>query len=90
VLWATGFGPTVPPVAAGTVVTGVPVATTPTVTVGGVTVPVLNSLLTAGSVGVYQITIQLPANVPAGAVSIQASLGGAQTQAGATIFVEQP
>jgi uncharacterized protein (TIGR03437 family) len=90
VLWATGFGPTVPLVAAGTIVTGVPVAITPTVTVGGVTVPVLNSLLTAGSVGVYQITIQLPANVPAGAVPIQASVGGAQTQAGATIFVQQP
>jgi uncharacterized protein (TIGR03437 family) len=87
VLWATGFGPTNPPVPAGTVVSGVPMATTPAVTVGGVPVPVLNSILTVGSAGLYQITIQLPANVPTGAVAIQASAGGAQTQSGATIFI---
>jgi uncharacterized protein (TIGR03437 family) len=87
VLWGTGFGPTTPPVPAGTVVSGVPIGTTPTVTVGGVSVPVLNSILTTGSAGLYQITIQLPANVPSGSVAIQASVGGAQTQSGATIFV---
>ena len=87
VLWATGFGPTTPTAPAGTVVSGVPMGTTPTVTVGGVPVQVLNSILTAGSAGLYQITIQLPANVPTGAVAIQASVGGAQTQSGATIFV---
>jgi uncharacterized protein (TIGR03437 family) len=87
VLWGTGFGPTTPSAAAGTIVSGTPVATTPTVTVGGVAVPVLNVLLTPGTAGLYQITIQLPANVPTGAVAIQASVGGAQTQAGATIFV---
>lgn len=90
VLWATGFGPTTPPVAAGTPVTGTPVAVTPTVTVGGVGVHVLNSLLTAGTVGVYQVTIQLPANVPTGVVAIQASIGGAQTPSGPTIYVGQP
>jgi uncharacterized protein (TIGR03437 family) len=57
------------------------------VTVGGVSASVLNSVLTEGSVGLYQITIQLPANAPAGAVAIQASVGGAQTQAGATISI---
>ena len=90
VLWGTGFGPTTPQVAAGTIVSGTPVAATPTVTVGGAAVPVLNSLLTPGTAGVYQITIQLPANVPTGAVAVQASVGRAQTQAGATIFVGQP
>jgi uncharacterized protein (TIGR03437 family) len=58
--------------------------------VGGVSVSVLNSVLTEGSAGLYQITIQLPSNVPAGAVAIQASIGGEQTQAGATIFIGKP
>jgi len=57
------------------------------VTVGGVSVPVLSSVLTEGSAGLYQITIQLPANVPAGAVAVQASIGGAQTQTGVTLFI---
>jgi uncharacterized protein (TIGR03437 family) len=90
VLWGTGFGPTTPQAPAGAIVSGVPVAPAPTVTVGGISVPVLNSVLTEGSAGLYQITIQLPANVPAGAVSIQASVGGAQTPAGATIFIGKP
>jgi uncharacterized protein (TIGR03437 family) len=89
VLWATGFGPTTPQAPAGTIVSGVPFAPTPTITVGGVSVPVLNSVLTQGSVGLYQITIQLPANVPTGPVAIQASIGGAQTQAGAMILIGQ-
>jgi uncharacterized protein (TIGR03437 family) len=47
----------------------------------------VNSVLTAGTAGLYQITIQLPANVPTGPVAVQASVGGAQTPAGATIFI---
>ena len=90
VLWGTGFGPTTPQAPAGAIVSGVPFALTPTVTVGGVSVPVLNSVLTEGSVGLYQITIQLPSNVPTGTVAIQASIGGVQTQAGASLFVGQP
>jgi uncharacterized protein (TIGR03437 family) len=90
VLWATGFGPTTPQAPAGAIVSGVPIAATPTVTVGGVSVPVLNSILAAGSAGLYQITIHLPASVPTGAVAIQASIGGARTQSGATIFIGKP
>jgi uncharacterized protein (TIGR03437 family) len=89
VLWATGFGPTTPQAATGTIVSGVPSAPTPTVTVGGVSVPVLNSVLAEDSVGLYQITIQLPANVPTGAVAIHASIGGVQTQSGAMIPIGQ-
>ena len=90
VLWATGFGPTTPQVAAGTVVSGTPVAATPTVTVGGMAVPVLNSLLTPETAGVYQITVQLSANVPTGVVAVQASIGGVQTPSGAAIFIGHP
>jgi uncharacterized protein (TIGR03437 family) len=88
VLWGTGFGSTTPTVAAGTVVSGAPsVAPAPTVTVGGVAVPVVSAVLTTGSAGLYQITIQLPATVPTGAVAVQASAGGLQTQPGVSVFI---
>ena len=91
VLWGTGFGATNPAVAAGTAVTGAPVAVTaPTVTVGGMAVPVLSALLTLDSAGLYQITIQLPANVPTGTVGVQASVGGMPSPAGVTIVVGNP
>jgi uncharacterized protein (TIGR03437 family) len=88
VLWATGFGPTNPPTPAGAIVSGAPsTATIPVVTVGGTQVPVVSSVLTTGTVGLYQITIQLPPNVPTGTPAVQASIGGAQTQSGTTLFV---
>jgi len=91
VLWGTGFGATNPAVPAGTTVTGAPaVLTGPTVTVGGIAAQVLSAVLTAGSAGVYQVTIQLPATVPTGAVAVQASVGGVQTQAGPLLFVSKP
>jgi uncharacterized protein (TIGR03437 family) len=89
VLWGTGFGLTNPPFAAGTIVSGAPVTSTvPTVTVGGMQVPVVSSVLSTGTAALYQITIQLPANVPIGAPAVQASFGTASTQSGVTLFVE--
>jgi uncharacterized protein (TIGR03437 family) len=88
VLWGTGFGPANPPTPAGTIVAGAPAtATVPVVTVGGVQVPVVSSVLTTGTAGLYQITIQLPANVPTGNVAVQASIASAQTQSGVTLFI---
>jgi uncharacterized protein (TIGR03437 family) len=88
VLWGTGFGPTNPPTSAGTIVAGAPVTSTPpTVTVGDRQVTVVSSVLTTGSAGLYQITIQLPANVPTGTPAVQASIDGVSTQAGVTLFV---
>jgi len=88
VLWGTGFGATSPAVAAGTTVSGVPVVVpTPTVTVGGVSVTVVSAVLTAGCAGLYQVTIQLPANVPTGAVAVEASAGGSPSPAGVLLFV---
>jgi len=55
-----------------------------------VAVPVVSAVLTTGSAGLYQVTVQLPATVPTGAVAVQASVGGVQTQAGVTIFVGKP
>jgi uncharacterized protein (TIGR03437 family) len=88
VLWGTGFGPTTPMTAAGLAVSGAPATTNlPTVSVGGMQVQVLNAGLTTGSAGLYQIAIQLPANVPTGTVPIQASIGGVQSPTGVTIVV---
>jgi len=91
VLLGTGFGATNPPVPAGAMVSGSPaVVAAPTVTVGGVAVPVEAAELQSGWAGVYQVTIQLPAAVPAGASRVQASVGGAATQTGAMLFVSKP
>ena len=90
VLWGTGFGATNPPLQAGVAVSGAPsVVATPTVTVGGVTAPVISAVLTTGTAGLYQVTIQVPANVPSGAVPVQASVPGGQTQSGALLFVSR-
>jgi uncharacterized protein (TIGR03437 family) len=90
-LLGTGFGATNPPVSAGTVVSGAPaVVTAPMVTVGGVAAQVISTVLGTGSTGVYQVTVQLPATVPTGAVAVQASVGGVQTQSGVLLFVSKP
>jgi uncharacterized protein (TIGR03437 family) len=85
VLWATGFGPTTAP--AGQVVTGAPAAPAPTVTVGGVQATVISTVLTPGTVGLYQVAVQIPGNAPAGVVVVQASTGGVQSWAGALLFI---
>jgi uncharacterized protein (TIGR03437 family) len=91
ILWATGFGPTIPATPAGVVVTGAPAATTTaTITIGGLAVTVIGTaLLTPDSAGLYQIAIQLPATMPAGAASIQASVGGVMSPASAQIVIRQ-
>jgi uncharacterized protein (TIGR03437 family) len=88
ILWGTGFGPTSPAVPAGTTVSGAPAVTpAPTVTVGGVPAQVISAMLTTGTAGLYQVTIQLPANTPAGSLAVQASVGGVSSPEGVTIFV---
>ena len=88
ILWATGFGPTSPSTPAGVVVTGAPaVATLPVVTVGGNAVPVISAVLSPGSVGLYQVAIQLPSGIATGVAAIQASVAGAQSPGGIDIFI---
>ena len=89
VLWGTGFGATTPLTPAGQVVTGAPAAPAPTVTVGGVQVPVIDTVLTAGTAGLYQVTIQIPSTVPAGVVVVQATTGGVQSWGGALLFINK-
>ena len=49
-----------------------------------------NTVMTTGTAGLYQVTIQIPANVPTGPVAIQASVGTVQTLAGTVIFIANP
>jgi uncharacterized protein (TIGR03437 family) len=91
VLWGTGFGATSPATGAGSAVKGAPaVVTTPTVTVDGVQAPVVSAVLTTGTAGLYQITIQLPSGIPAGAQTVQASVGTVRTPGGVTLVVANP
>lgn len=91
ILWGTGFGPTTPATPAGIeVVTASAVATLPTVTVGGIPATVIGAALSPGSAGLYQVAIQLPSNVPTGAVALQASVSGSQSPAGFLIYVGSP
>ena len=89
ILWGTGFGSTAPAIPAGVVVTGAPAATAaPIITIGGAPVEVLGTaVLTPGSAGLYQIAIQLPASMQAGALSIQASVEGWTSPANVQIFI---
>lgn len=88
-LWGTGFGPTTPMAPAGVEVSGLDTTVTlPTVTVGGVEVQVLGAALAPGTAGLYQINIQLPANLPTGTVALQASIGGATTPTGTSLFIQ--
>ena len=88
ILWATGFGPTSPMTPAGVAVTGAPaVATLPVVTVGGAVVPVISAVRSPGSVGLYQVAIQLPSCIATGVAAIQASVGSAQSPSGIDIFI---
>lgn len=88
ILWGTGFGPTSPATAAGVVVANAAnAATLPTVTVGGVPAKVIGVALSPGSVGLYQVAIQLAGNTPSGIVGVQASVGQVTSPAGVSLFV---
>jgi len=88
-LWDTGFGPTSPAAPAGLEVSGGVFATGPlTLTIGSMQLQVPAAYLTPGTAGLYQIHIQLPMNIPAGTVTLQASTGGAATPAGVTLVMQ--
>ncbi len=69
VIYVTGLGQTNPAVGDGLPAPSSPLAialTAPTVTLGGVNLPVAYYGLTPGEVGVYQINVKVPGNVPTG------------------------
>ena len=90
VLWATGFGPTTPAVAAGVNTpsdrlynTANPV----TVLLGNVPANVLAAVLTPGNAGLYQIAIQIPAGIFTGDLPVTAQINGLQSPAGVVLTV---
>ena len=92
VLWATGFGPTSPAAPAGLAVPAdraYSTTTPPVVTIGNISALVYGAALAPGSVGLYQIAIQVPLSLADGDWPIQASIGGVTSPAGAVITVKQ-
>ena len=92
-LFGTGFGDTNPSVPAGQLDSSIASLTTPiTVTIGGVTLSssdVLYAGLSPQSIsGLYQINVRIPASTGSGDIPVTITMGGVQTQSGATIPVQ--
>lgn len=89
-LFATGFGPTNPSFGPGQLPapgTIAPITNPYTVTVGGVTAQVLY-IGVSQYPGLYQLNIQLPANIPDGNQEIIVNVGGFSSPAAAFITVQ--
>ena len=92
ILWATGFGPTNPLAPDGVTVLSTQVYNTlaaPTVTIDNIPALVYGAALAPGSVGLYQIAIQVPSTITNGTWPIQAMIGGVASPAGAVLTVNQ-
>ena len=92
ILWATGFGPTLPAAPLGAPVPpsgGYPTASAPTVTINNTPATVYGAALAPGSAGLYQIAIQVPGNIADGDWPIQATVGNIASPAGTILSVHQ-
>jgi uncharacterized protein (TIGR03437 family) len=90
ILWATGFGPTMPPAPLGASVPaggGYSTASAPVVTVNSIPATVYGAALAPGSAGLYQIAIQVPAALADGDWPIQATIGNIASPAGTILSV---
>jgi uncharacterized protein (TIGR03437 family) len=86
-LFGTGFGPTNPMVTAGQAFSGAAPTTNPmAVRINNVSVPTAFAGLSAA--GVYQINLTIPPGLGTGDVSLQATVGGAQTPPGSVISLQ--
>ena len=64
-------------------------ASTPAITVGGLAVQYVAGSLTPGSVGVYQIAVKLPANLPNGDQPLKATIGGVSIPDGVFLNIQK-
>jgi uncharacterized protein (TIGR03437 family) len=89
ILWATGFGPTIPTAPPGVAVpaSSYPTASLPTVTVDNIPSIVYGAALASGSAGLYQIAIQVPNTLADGDWPIQASIGGTLSPTGVVLSI---
>jgi len=86
-LYATGYGPTNPPIpSAELVTTPENLANSVQITIGGLTAAVQFAGLTES--GLYQFNVTVP-SVPNGDAAVVATIGGVQSQAGVSITVQQ-
>ena len=92
ILWATGFGPTMPVAPLGVATPGsstYPTASAPIINVNNIAAIVYGAALAPGSAGLYQIAIQVPSNLADGDWPIQAIIGGVTSMAGTILSVHQ-
>jgi len=90
ILWATGFGPTVPAAPSGVSVPAsgsYSTASAPTVTINNTPAIVYGAALAPGSAGLYQIAIQVPTTLADGDWPIQANIGGTLSPAGIVLSI---
>jgi uncharacterized protein (TIGR03118 family) len=86
VLYGNGFGVTNPAAPNGqTITTALPLATLPTVTIGGANAQVLFAGLS--SVGLYQLNVVVPNGLPAGDAAVVAQADGMRSQDNAFISI---
>lgn len=87
VLFGTGFGPTNPQIPDGQILsTSEPLATIPTVTVGGVNATVVYAGVSAA--GLDQLNVTIPLSTPDGNAPVIATIGSTQTAPGTIITVQ--
>jgi uncharacterized protein (TIGR03437 family) len=90
--YGTGWGATSPAIAPGVVPGGAaPLASTPSVLLGGVAVPAANILYAGISpccAGVYQLDFTVPAGTPSGLVSLVISVNGVASPGNAYVVVK--
>ena len=99
--WATGFGETNPPLAAGEIprialaAEGglAPLANEPSITIGGIAVPP-EDIFYAGAApccaGLYQFVVRIPPNAPDGDLPVEATVMGVSTPSGPFVTVSGP
>jgi uncharacterized protein (TIGR03437 family) len=77
-IYCTGLGPVATPPPTGSSATGAsPTLTNPIVVIGGVQATVLSSSLVPGTVGEYQLKVQVPAGItPGSAVTLVLDMDG--------------
>jgi len=89
-IYGTGMGVTNPAQIPGQIPTDpANLATLPTVTIGGTTATVSSAGIVAGNVGVYRVTVQVPADATTGDLPVIVRVGNANSAA-ANLPVRQP
>jgi uncharacterized protein (TIGR03437 family) len=92
-IYASGFGPTNPPVAPGAVAVGQAQVTSPvTVTLGSVTLDASNVLYAGAAPGepISQLNIRIPSGIPTGNQPLQIQIGGIASPPGAFLAIVGP